>query len=195
MSSSPCSERYAVVAAPVCPPNAAYLVSRYSCSPGDHDLSGSVGRWGEPARDPDGLLGEPPQEVRGATDLGPGVGERLAHLRRDRAGELVGPQHEQVEGSPHQLAARSARGRRPLRAGVHGGIQGQRCIDSAGIRHGRQNPLRGRILDVEPSAVSGIARPAADEEGVAPAFGNQDLRARDRRTFHQRVRHLASLRS
>ena len=57
------------------------------------------------AVDPDGLLGEPAEELRGVGDLALRLGERLAHLEGHQQRQVVDPLDDQLVGAAQDLAA------------------------------------------------------------------------------------------
>ena len=69
---------------------------------------------GVAAGDPDGLLGEPAEELGAVGDLAAGLGQRLAHFQGHQQGDVLGAFGEQFEGLAQDLAAGPRVGRGPV---------------------------------------------------------------------------------
>jgi len=107
------------------------------------------------AVDADGLLGEPPQEVRGVGDLRTGFSQSLAHLERHQQRELLGARGERLVSAAQDLAPLPRRPRGPLGLALGGrGERGER-VGRLGVGDLEQRISGGGILDGESPRAGG----------------------------------------
>ena len=139
----------------------------------DHP-AGALGVHAVATTDPDGLLGEPAQELTAVGDLSRGLGQRLAHLQGHDQRELVLVLLHQVERPPEDLAPLPRRRPGPVRGGFHSGIQGGRTVGYAGVRDGLDDLSGGRVLDVQGGPERRRPPLAADEETVGQSASSAD---------------------
>lgn len=102
------------------------------------------------ATDPDGLLGEPPQELRAIGDLGVGLVERLAHLECHYPGEALAERtDDQVVGAPQNVCALARARGLPGALGARREVHGFGGVLGGGGGDGGEDLPRGGIEHVE----------------------------------------------
>jgi ParB family chromosome partitioning protein len=116
---------------------------------GDQHPVQAAGRDGVVPVRPHRLLREPAQELGGVGHLAARLGQRLAHLADDQAGQLVGAGDHPLVRAPQDLAALARRPGRPL-AGGRGrrGDGGDPVVGPGGLER-LDRLARGRVDDVE----------------------------------------------
>jgi len=118
------------------------------------------------AADAHRLLGEPPQEVRAVGDLGPRLGQRLAHLQGDELCDLLGARDHRVERAVQDLGALPRRRGGPAGPRRCRGVERTHGVDLGGVGHGAQHLARGGVRDVERGALGGLLRPPGDPDAL-----------------------------
>ena len=118
----------------------------------------------EAAVDAHRLLGEPAEELRAVGHLAGRLGQRLAHLQADGAGELVGALDDQLVRRSQQLPALARRRGRPPGLRRDGGVEGVGRVHLAGVGDPREDGAVGGVLHLEPAAVVGLSPLSVDEQ-------------------------------
>jgi hypothetical protein len=110
------------------------------------------------------LLGEPAEELGGVGDLGPAVGERLAHLQGHEQRKVVDPVHDHLVCAAEDLPALPGRRRRErlLRRGGRG--ERLQPVLGSGVGDLAERLAGGRVIDGEGAAGRGRAPCPADEQ-------------------------------
>ena len=80
--------------------------------------------------------------------------------------EVVGPLLDQVVGPAQHLAALARGGPTPVRLGGDRGVEGGARVVQGAVGDVGQHRAVGRVEDVEPGAVPGVAPLAGDEESA-----------------------------
>jgi hypothetical protein len=120
----------------------------------------------EVAADPDGLLGEPAEELGRVPDLATGLGERFAHLQGDELGELLDVREDRLVRPVQDLAALA--GRRPAPLPLHRDGRGHRGppVGRGAVGDRAQDLTGRRVHDLGSGTVRGAEPPAADEKSL-----------------------------
>ena len=108
------------------------------------------------------FLGEPLEGVGRVQDLGLGLGQRLALLHGQGAGDGVAPLAHQVGGLLEDLGAVPGGELHPAGHGALGGLERPAGVFPAAIGHLGQHFLGGRVDDPQRAAVPRIAPLAVD---------------------------------
>jgi hypothetical protein len=131
----------------------------------DRQQPAASGRRLHPAAvDADGLLGEPPEELRAVGDLPLRLLDRLAHLEAHQLGEVVGPLGDQLERATKDLAALAWRRRPPLLLDLHGRVQRVDRVVDVPVGDVGDDGAVGGVTYGERGAAVGLAPGPADEE-------------------------------